>query len=171
VGAPRGRDAQGNALDDVSTVEARRAAFSMMLKAKHRRQQNVPGNAQFEVIGVDDPFPGEDAIGRLYVLHIMFAQYGGIREFFATAYGWKIFFGGMLGSLMWFNVWFMIWPRQRLIIGGFAGTNEPPGPEVAAKAAMFSRINAWLSIPMIFLMVASSHLSHQFPSLATLFGS
>jgi cytochrome c peroxidase len=54
--ADRGRDAQGNALDDVSTVEARRAAFSMMLKAKHRRQQTVPATAQFEVIGVDDPF-------------------------------------------------------------------------------------------------------------------
>ncbi len=25
--------------------------------------------------------------GWLYVLHIMFAQYGGVREFFATAYG------------------------------------------------------------------------------------
>ena len=54
--------------------------------------------------------------GWLIILHVMFARYGGIREFFATAYGWKIFFGGMLGSLMWFNVWFVIWPAQQLVM-------------------------------------------------------
>ena len=43
--------------------------------------------------------------GWLIILHVMFAQYAGVREFFASSYGWKIFFGGMLGSLMWFNVW------------------------------------------------------------------
>src|SRR5216684_7044279 len=41
--------------------------------------------------------------GWLYLLHVAFARYGGVREFATTAYGWKIFFGGILGSTMWAN--------------------------------------------------------------------
>src|SRR5438045_7949353 len=54
--------------------------------------------------------------GWLYILHMMFHGYGGVREFFASAYGWKIFFGGMLGSVMWANVWFVIWPAQQVVM-------------------------------------------------------
>ena len=54
--------------------------------------------------------------GWLYILHVAFARYGGIREFAATSYGWKIFFGGMLGTTMWANVWFVIWPGQQVVI-------------------------------------------------------
>jgi cytochrome c peroxidase len=53
--ADRGRIA-GVPVDDLSTVEARRYAFSMMLQGLHRRTQSVPANAEFEVIAVDDPF-------------------------------------------------------------------------------------------------------------------
>src|SRR5687768_18566548 len=31
-----------------------------------------------------------------------------------------ILFGGLLGTIMWFNVWFVIWPRQKKILGGLA---------------------------------------------------
>src|SRR5262249_61760063 len=54
--------------------------------------------------------------GWLIILHVMFSQYGGVREVFASSSGWKSFFGGMLGSLMWFDVWFVICPGQPVVI-------------------------------------------------------
>jgi uncharacterized membrane protein len=102
--------------------------------------------------------------GWLYVLHIMFAQYGGVREFFATAYGWKIFFGGMLGSVMWFNVWFVIWPAQQVVIASASqvakgGSAIPEAAARGARGGVASRTNTVLSIPMLFFMGAASHLS------------
>ena len=102
--------------------------------------------------------------GWLYVLHMMFAQYGGVREFFATAYGWKIFFGGMLGSLMWFNVWFVIWPAQQVVIASASqvakgGAAIPDAAPRGARSGVASRTNTLLSIPMLFFMGSASHLS------------
>jgi uncharacterized membrane protein len=79
-----------------------------------------------------------------------------------------ILLGILIALTMWFNVWFVIWPRQKKIIGGFRGTNPAPGPEVAKVAARASRYNAWMSIPMIFLMVGSAHWG--FPTLHELLG-
>jgi uncharacterized membrane protein len=94
----------------------------------------------------------------------MFARYGGIREFFATAYGWKIFFGGMLGSLMWFNVWFIIWPAQQVLIA--SARQVARGGQAIAEAAgrgqrsgFASRTNTMLSIPMLFFMGSAMHLA------------
>jgi uncharacterized membrane protein len=102
--------------------------------------------------------------GWLYILHMMFHGFGGVREFFASAYGWKIFFGGMLGSVMWFNVWFIIWPAQKIVIA--SATQVSKGGQAIAEAAargqrsgFASRTNTLLSIPMLFFMGAASHLS------------
>ena len=29
---------------------------------------------------------------------------------------WKILLGGLLGSIMWANVWFVIWPKNKIVI-------------------------------------------------------
>src|SRR5436189_1586041 len=107
--------------------------------------------------------------GWLYILHMMFHGYGGVREFFASAYGWKIFFGGMLGSVMWANVWFVIWPAQKVVIE--SATKVSKGgqaiPEAAARgqrSAFASRTNTLLSIPMLFFMGSASHLSMADPT-------
>jgi uncharacterized membrane protein len=107
--------------------------------------------------------------GWLYILHMMFHGYGGLREFFASAYGWKIFFGGMLGSVMWFNVWFVIWPAQRIVIA--SATQVSKGGQAIAEAAargqrsgFASRTNTLLSIPMLFFMGSASHLSMADPT-------
>ncbi len=107
--------------------------------------------------------------GWLIVLHVMFAQYAGVREFFASSYGWKIFFGGMLGSLMWFNVWFVIWPAQQVIIA--SATQVAKGGQAIAEAAargqragFASRTNVLLSIPMLFFMGAAKHLTMPEPT-------
>jgi uncharacterized membrane protein len=81
-----------------------------------------------------------------------------------------IWLGMLIAIVMWFNVWFVIWPRQKKIIGGFKGENPAPGPEVAKVAARASRFNAWMSIPMILMMVLSAHMGGHFPTLNQLFG-
>ena len=100
--------------------------------------------------------------GWLIVLDKIGRQYG-LQGFFDQSYGWAIFFGGMLGSLMWFNVWFVIWPAQQVVIA--SATQVSKGgqaiPEAAARgqrAGFASRTNTLLSIPMLFFMGAASHL-------------
>src|SRR3990172_7047377 len=94
-------------------------------------------------------------------------QFGGVREFFATSYGWAIFLGGTLGSFMWANVWFVIWPKQKIVIQNAIDTagGKPANPAAApagARAGGASRTNVLFSIPMLFYMGAASHL----PALA-----
>jgi uncharacterized membrane protein len=69
--------------------------------------------------------------------------------------------GMWLGTIMWFNVWFVIWPNQQkaLNIGGKYSDLPAPDKAAAGKTAMiFSRINTLLSVPMLFSMVAAGHL-------------
>ena len=69
--------------------------------------------------------------------------------------------GMWLGTIMWFNVWFVIWPNQQkaLNIGGKYPNLAAPEKAAAGKTAgMFSRVNTLLSIPMLFSMVAAGHL-------------
>lgn len=68
-----------------------------------------------------------------------------------------ILIGMLLGSIMWFNVWFVIWPTQKAILSG-ALTPETL-PAARARAALFSRINTYLSGPMLFGMLAANHYS------------
>jgi uncharacterized membrane protein len=70
--------------------------------------------------------------------------------------GMWMLLGGLLGTIMWFNVWFVIWPAQQKIIGGMTG-GPPAPPEVPKQALLFSRINTFLSAPMLVGMIAGSH--------------
>ncbi len=69
--------------------------------------------------------------------------------------------GMWLGTIMWFNVWFVIWPNQQKALN--INNRYPDLPQAdkdasAKTAGMFSRINTMLSIPMLFCMAAASHL-------------
>jgi uncharacterized membrane protein len=64
--------------------------------------------------------------------------------------------GGVLGTIMWFNVWFIIWPRQQKILGALQGGPAAP-PEAAPQAALASKINTYLSGPMLWGMIAAAH--------------
>ena len=69
--------------------------------------------------------------------------------------------GMWLGTIMWFNVWFVIWPNQQkaLNIGGKYPDLAPADKAAAGKTAMiFSRVNTLLSVPMLFSMVSAGHL-------------
>jgi uncharacterized membrane protein len=64
--------------------------------------------------------------------------------------------GAWLGTIMWFNVWFIIWPNQKKALG--IVTVSPEAKAAAAKrAGLASRINTMLSIPMLYFMVAQGH--------------
>jgi len=64
--------------------------------------------------------------------------------------------GMWLGLVMAFNVWFIIWPNQKKVLG--IVTVDATAKAAAAKmAGMTSRINTMLSIPMLYCMAAQSH--------------
>src|SRR5437899_6044484 len=107
--------------------------------------------------------------GWLYILYIAFHRFGGLQPFFSVPYGWSIFIGGMLGSLMWANVWFVIWPAQQVVMA--SATQVSRGgqaiPDAAARgqrAGFASRTNTLLSIPMLFFMGAAKHLTMAEPT-------
>ncbi len=66
--------------------------------------------------------------------------------------------GMWIAIIMWFNVWFVIWPNQKKALG--IVTVEADVKAKAARTAMlFSRTNTVLSVPMLMLMTAQMHLS------------
>jgi uncharacterized membrane protein len=78
------------------------------------------------------------------------------RDSYASNKTLSIGIGGALGLIMLLNVWGIIWPAQKRIIAGTAGTGPAAPPELARRAFLASRTNAWLSLPMLFFM-ATSH--------------
>src|SRR5262245_59436496 len=64
--------------------------------------------------------------------------------------------GAWLGTIMLFNVWVLIWPNQKKILGLVAATDEQKAQ--ARKTALYaSRTNFILSIPMLLCMGSASH--------------
>jgi uncharacterized membrane protein len=64
--------------------------------------------------------------------------------------------GAWLGTIMWFNVWFIIWPNQKKALGMVTVTPEEKA-KAARMAGMTSRLNTMLSIPMLYCMVAQQN--------------
>jgi len=64
--------------------------------------------------------------------------------------------GGALGLIMLLNVWGIIWPANKRMIGALQG-GPPAAPELARQAFIASRTNAWLSLPMVLFMATSEH--------------
>nr|UXE45473.1 hypothetical protein Hi04_10k_c4983_00018 [uncultured bacterium] len=70
--------------------------------------------------------------------------------------------GMWLGTIMWFNVWFIIWPNQQKALN--IGNAYPDLPadqkaKAARTAGLTSRVNTMLSVPMLFCMAAGPHLA------------
>jgi len=66
--------------------------------------------------------------------------------------------GGGFGFIMLFNVWGVIWPNNKKVIQGtLAGSPPANAATLARQAFLASRTNAFLSVPMLFFMAASSH--------------
>ncbi len=84
-------------------------------------------------------------------------------------HGWEsswalsIGIGGGLGWFMLLNVWGVVWRMQKKLIrwteaNANQGTAMPPeAPKVARIALLCTRLNFWVSFPMLFFMGAASH--------------
>ena len=84
-------------------------------------------------------------------------------EIYSTSWGIIILTGAALGTLMWANVWFVIWPSQKVVIRSAVqvaqgGQALPEAAGYAARAGISSRHNVLFSVPMLFFMGAASHL-------------
>ena len=66
--------------------------------------------------------------------------------------------GAWLGLIMFFNVWVLIWPNQKKILGIVSATDEEKN-RARRVAFLASRTNVMLSMPMLFFM-SSSYLFH-----------
>lgn len=67
-----------------------------------------------------------------------------------------IIFGATMGTLMMLNVWGIIWPNQKIVIGLKEGDASVAGP----KAGLASRTNTLFSVAMLYFMVSSAHYPH-----------
>lgn len=83
----------------------------------------------------------------------------GIIDAFTFANGMAIIgMGAWLGTIMLFNVWVLIWPNQKKILGLDGKQHEADAIASAKKIAlMASRTNTALSIPMLLCMVGYAH--------------
>jgi uncharacterized membrane protein len=72
--------------------------------------------------------------------------------------------GALLGTLMFMNVWMIIWPKQKIVIASAVqvaegGEADPDAAGALAKAGLASRTNTLFSLPMLFFMGSSMHMS------------
>ena len=65
--------------------------------------------------------------------------------------------GMWLGAIMWFNVWFIIWPAQQRALG-IVEVDAASKAASARTAMLFSRTNTLLSFPMLYAMVSAQNL-------------
>ena len=65
--------------------------------------------------------------------------------------------GMWLGLIMAFNVWFVIWPNQKRVLGMVECSPEEKAKS-ARTAMLFSRTNTLLSLPMLLSMVMAQNL-------------
>ncbi len=65
--------------------------------------------------------------------------------------------GMWLGLIMAYNVWFIIWPNQKRVLGMVECTPEEKAKS-ARTAMLFSRTNTLLSLPMLLSMVMAQNL-------------
>ena len=129
----------------------------------------------------DEGGPGPEAIGKYiapkallwfrmsaaatwltgaYALH-MLPQYSLGNAFLLKEGTEMIGLGAWLGTIMLFNVWVLIWPNQKKILGIVEASSD----EIAkAKftAAMASRTNVVLSVPMLLCMIGAGHGGYLF---------
>jgi uncharacterized membrane protein len=77
----------------------------------------------------------------------------------APANAYIIGVGAWLGTIMLFNVWVLIWPNQKKILGMVEASAEQIG-KARRVAFLASRANTLLSIPMLMSMVGYGHAGY-----------
>ncbi len=101
-------------------------------------------------------------------LLILLTKWGHEGVGLGSGYMTLILTGALMGTLMFLNVWLVIWPAQQVVIANAervagGGEADPAAAGRAQRAALASRTNTLFSIPMLFFMVAAAN----FPSLVS----
>ncbi len=82
---------------------------------------------------------------------------GGFIKAFTFQQGYEMIgLGAWLGSIMLFNVWAIIWPNQKKILGMVEASADAIA-KAKTNAAMASRTNVALSVPMLLCMTGFAH--------------
>jgi len=76
----------------------------------------------------------------------------GAQDVYLTTIG----MGAWLGTIMIFNVWFLIWPNHKKVLGLVSATDQEKA-RARRVAFLASRTNTLLSIPMLLFMGAAGH--------------
>ncbi|HEX7233384.1 MAG TPA: urate hydroxylase PuuD [Candidatus Binatia bacterium] len=95
-------------------------------------------------------------------IYLMRMSEMGAGLFYSSPYGVTITVGGLLGTLMFLNVWLVIWPNQQVVIASAnqvasGGQAIPAAAGAGRRGALASRTNTVFSIPMLLYMGAASH--------------
>jgi uncharacterized membrane protein len=85
---------------------------------------------------------------RGYTVEVL--SFGLLAESYAPQYSF-IGIGMWMALIMAFNVWFVIWPNQKIALGIVEADAEAK-PKAARTAMLFSRTNTLLSFPMLIAM-------------------
>src|SRR5690606_15186187 len=95
--------------------------------------------------------------GAAYLAHLgLFVEAFTLGMISGSASGFLIGVGAWLGTIMLFNVWVLIWPNQKKVLGLVEATAEEI-TKARRVAFIASRTNTLLSIPMLMSMVGFGH--------------
>lgn len=128
---------------------------------------------QTEFFKETDAGAKSSAISKLVPRALWWFRYGALftflsgvllAAFLGGAVNFYITTGMLLGTLMFLNVWLIIWPNQKIVIASTdtvigGGEADPAAAGALAKAGLASRTNTLFSLPMLFFMGASGHLN------------
>ncbi len=97
-------------------------------------------------------------------LLMLLTRVGHGGEGLGSVYMTLILSGALMGTLMWANVWFVIWPAQKVVIASAnavagGGDADPTAGARGARAGLASRTNTLFSFPMLFFMGSASHFT------------
>ena len=127
---------------------------------------------QTEFFKETDAGAKSSAISKLVPRALWWFRYGALLTFIsglalagflASAVNFYIMICMLMGTLMFLNVWLVIWPAQQIVIASTdaviaGGEANPAAAGALARAGLASRTNTLFSLPMLFFMGASAHL-------------
>ena len=99
-----------------------------------------------------------------WIMGAYYLERGGIgigNAFMLKGIAASIGIGAWLGTIMLFNVWVLIWPNQKKVLG-MVQADDATKAKAARIAFLASRTNTMLSIPMLFFMIFGS-MGHRLP--------
>jgi uncharacterized membrane protein len=101
-------------------------------------------------------------LAGLVIIIIRLADEGSVL--LGTSYWLSILTGMTLGTIMFLNVWGVIWPNQRIVMASAetvagGGQADPRVADAGRRALLASRTNVIFSIPMVFFMATAAHLA------------